>query len=89
MTETYRQGDQVAKRSVGETVYLVDARRNAIHQLNLIGAVIWDQLGTPQSIDALVDMLQGAFANTSRRVIMRDVRNLIAELLEAELIVQS
>jgi hypothetical protein len=88
MTETYRREHQVTKRSVGETIFLVDARRNAIHKLNPIGAVIWDQLNTPRSIEALVDMLHTAFADISRRVIRRDVRNLIAELLEAELIIQ-
>lgn len=88
MTEIYRQGDQISKRKVGETLYLIDTRRNTIHQLNPIGAAVWDQLSRPESIDGLVDMLHVAFADTSRRVIKRDVENLIGELLKMELIIQ-
>jgi hypothetical protein len=88
-SKTYRPAAYVSKRPVGESAYLIDTRRNNIHQLNAVGAVIWDQLARSQRIDHVIDVLHAAFADIERRVIERDVAALIHELLDAELIVRT
>lgn len=85
----YRRANYVSERKVGETTYLVDKRRNTIHQLNLVGAAIWHQLDDPKSIGELVRMLHIVFGITKYSVIKQDVEDLIGALLKAELIVRS
>lgn len=89
MPEIYRRADHVSKRQVGETTYLIDGRRNAIHQLNPVGAAIWDQLVDPKGLEDLVEILHAAFGDVSRKVIERDVRKLIDKLLVVELIARA
>jgi hypothetical protein len=86
---TYRRANHVTKRRVGETTYLIDAHHNTIHQLNPVGAAIWDQLADPTSTGDLVEMLHIAFEDVDYNVIERDAEDLIDELVDAELIVRS
>ena len=85
----YRRANYVSERKVGKTTYLVDKRRNTIHQLNPIGAAVWSLLDDPKDIEALVRILHSAFDNVRYGVIQRDIEKLIDGLLKAELIAQS
>lgn len=89
MPETYRRAIHVSRRQVGETTYLIDGQRNAIHQLNPIGAAIWDQLVDPKRPEDLVETLHAVFDDVSLKVIERDVQKLIDRLLIAELIARA
>jgi len=85
----YRRANYVSERKVGKTTYLVDKRRNTIHQLNPVGAAVWSLLDDPKDIEALVRILHTAFGNIRYGVIQRDVEKLIDGLLKAQLIAQS
>lgn len=89
LTKTYCQTTNISKRQVGETTYLIHGSHNAIHQLNPVGAVIWDQLAEPKSIDDLIEILHIVFEDIDRNIIARDVKKLIEELVDAKLIIQS
>lgn len=87
--ETYRRVRTVSTRPMGATTYLVDAQRNAIHQLNPLGAAIWEQLADPKSVEDLAGTVYLAFADTDYRIIEQDVRALLDDLLGAGLISRS
>jgi hypothetical protein len=87
MSATYRRREEISKRAVGASTYLIDPRHNTIHQLNTIGSALWEQLAEPQRAVDLIDLLHAAFG-VRRGVIEGDVRNLMDELLAAELIVR-
>lgn len=87
--ELYRRASYVSERKVGATTYLVDKRRNTIHQMNSIGAAIWSLLDDPKDIEALVRILHTAFGDIRYGVIQRDVEKLVDGLLKAELIARS
>jgi Coenzyme PQQ synthesis protein D (PqqD) len=88
-TETYWRANAVSTRQVGETTYLVDARHNAIHQLNPLGTAIWEQLAAPRSVGDLARAVHLAFSDTDYSVIEQDIRALLNGLLGAELIARS
>ena len=86
MSERYLRSMDVSERRVGDTTYLIDARHNAIHQLDPIGAAIWRQLAGGESLENLIGILHEAYASIDRDVIERDVTDLIGDLLDMGLV---
>jgi hypothetical protein len=88
-TETYRRVSGVIKREVGTTTFLVDTRLDAIHQLDPMGAAVWEQLAEPTSCGELAETLHLAFPDVDCGVIERDLGALFDGLLNAKLIARA
>jgi len=85
-TETYRRAGEIVLRDVGATTYLVDLRHNSIHQLNPVGAAVWEQLGEPASRGELAETIRLAFPEADRDVVERDLQILLDCLEAARLV---
>ncbi len=90
MTVRYQRCRDVAERRVGVERVLVPVARSAqmgvsVVSLNEVAGQVWDALAQPQSVDALVADVVGAF-EVSRETAREDVQRLLGELVEAELV---
>ena len=83
---TFQRVAGVIERPLGEATFLVDPRRNAIHQLNGVGAAVWAALASPSSFDELAGALRSAFPGAAPGAIEADLRELLEDLLDAQLI---
>lgn len=76
----------VASRKVDQDVFLVDENTKAIHQLNAVGAAVWELLDEPRKIADILDILHTVFPGKSRKTIKKDIKALLEDLLDEELI---
>jgi Coenzyme PQQ synthesis protein D (PqqD) len=87
-TDLYRRAGGIVRHEVGVTTFLVDARRNAIHALNPVGAAVWEHLAALSSRAELAETLLLAYPGVDRRLIERDLTTLLERLLDAGLAVR-
>jgi len=78
-------GEDVLVRNIGDELVLLDLQRGVYYGLDPIGARIWELLSGGLSIDETIERLLGEH-EVSRQKLERDVRELIEELRERELI---
>ncbi len=76
----------VVSRRVDQDVFLVDEETTAIHQLNAVGAAIWEMLEEPRKLSEILDILHTAFPDKSKKTIKKDVKALLEDFLDEELI---
>lgn len=73
--------DQVSTEVKGNAV-LLQLKNGKYYNLNGVGSVIWEQLKTPTTIDALVDAVTERF-DVERAQCQSDVERLVSELSDA------
>ena len=73
--------DQVSTEVKGNAV-LLQLKNGKYYNLNGVGSVIWEQLKTPTTIDALVDAVTERF-DVERAQCQSDIERLVSELSDA------
>ncbi len=86
MNHPFVRCSHVVSRRVDQDVFLVDEKTTAIHQLNAVGAAIWQLLDEPRKIADILEILHTAFPGKSRKTIKKDVKALLEDFLDEELI---
>ena len=81
-----RQVRDVARRDIGEGVYLADPEGRAIERLDPLAAVIWDMLEDGAAAPEITRLLGDAFPDTPPGTIADDVDRLLRKLARAGLI---
>jgi hypothetical protein len=80
-----RRGDSFLTAGVGDETVMMDSKTGRYLGLDVIGSDIWRRLETPRSFSDLVDALTSDY-EADRAVIADDVRKLLAEMAEADLV---
>lgn len=75
----------VSSDLAGEEVIL-NLSNGVYYGLNPVGSQIWTLIQTPQSVGEVCNVLQETYDDVSPEVLARDVRALLVELHEAELL---
>jgi hypothetical protein len=76
--------DHISSTLSGEEVIL-DLTEGAYYGLNEVGTVVWQRLATPQRVEALCDAVEAEY-DVTRDVLMADLKVLLADLLDRNLI---
>lgn len=74
--QALEQGEDVSERG---TVILIIS--GMMHQLNLVGGMIWSLCDGSRGLDDIITALAGEF-EVERAVLSRDVEDFVADLLE-------
>lgn len=82
----YRPSDQVIFRSVGDDLVLLDFSRGLYYALDPVGARIWELL-QGCTVEEIVAAIVGEY-DVDAATAEADVRRLIAELAERELVLK-
>lgn len=82
----YVQNPDISDRDMGDAVFLVNSESESIYQLNVVGAALWRRLAEPTDVAQAAADLHTAFPDVPQKRIETDVRNLVADFLENDLI---
>ena len=85
----YVQNPDISIQDVGDAVFLVNSESESIYYLNVLGAALWRLLAEPAGVAQVAADLHTAFPETPRDEVETDVRNLIADFLENDLITRA
>lgn len=83
----YRQNPEIAWRRIDGDVLLVDPGRSQMRQLNAVGALVWETLDAPRTLDELVDAVVARF-ETSAAQARTDVQAFLEKLQQRELVLR-
>lgn len=78
-------GDTVMSTSLGDGTALLDLRSNQYFSLADVGAVVWQALQTPRTLDEIVEDVMAVY-EVARADCTRDVHLLLSELVGADLV---
>jgi hypothetical protein len=76
--------DDVLSSPLGGEVVLLEPRAGVYYSLNEVGAVMWEQLQQPASLDAVCEAIVAEF-EVDRSTCEPDVRRVLGELLRHNL----
>lgn len=77
-----------AERS-GERVIALDADGETMITLSPVGALVWEYLDEPRTIDAIVDHLASLFSDVPRDQLLEDASAFIAQMIETGLLTET
>lgn len=83
---SYRRHRAVREDEVDGILFLIDKEERTIHALDPLGRAIWALLAEPTSTGEIVALVDEAFPLVARRRIAADVRRLLADLEDGNLI---
>ena len=75
-------------REVDGLVFLVDVRRDTVYHLNALGSGLWLLLAEATDLETALDVVGKAFPDEDTDALEKDVRDLIADLVEKGLVAE-
>jgi hypothetical protein len=84
---SYSQNPNASVATIGDAIYLSDAKGAGIHRLNPVSRAIWLLLEEPSTPDQIVDILQFTFPKVPNSNIRTDTEKFLQRLARAGLIV--
>jgi hypothetical protein len=82
----YLRNPDAALHGVGAEAFLVHPARGGIYALNAVALGVWNLLAVPQSRGAVAGLIAEAFPDADPKRIRRDVRLLVRDLVECDLV---
>ncbi|OQX30495.1 MAG: hypothetical protein B0D96_01545 [Candidatus Sedimenticola endophacoides] len=73
-------------RSISDSGFLASPDTGTLYHLNPTGSAIWHLLEQPTTHAEITSTLQAAFPNTPAELIVSDVKQIVTQLLERQLI---
>ncbi len=83
---TFRPGQHVVARTVGDELVLLDYQGEVYYGLNAVGSRIWELIAGGATIAAVTDTLVREY-EIAREDLQHDVERLIGELVKCGLLV--
>ena len=83
----YRQRKDVMVQIVGDEFVILDLVTNKLHRMNPIGALLWDALEQPHSLDALAQKIVEVWPQAEESA-TQDVATFLTSMQENNLVVQ-
>lgn len=83
----FLQNPNVSLQAVDGELFLAHEDGTSIHQLNTMGAGLWNLLAEPATQHEMVEILCGAFPDADSSAIIEDVAQLLADLAYAHFII--
>jgi hypothetical protein len=68
-------------------VFLANENNGSIYHLNAIGSALWRMLEDPCSLETIIKLFINAFPDQSRKDLNQDIKALINQLEEHQLII--
>lgn len=85
VTRYERNANMMVAEMDGDLV-MMDIDQGSYFAINPVGGHLWEQVETPQTLAALVDSVEGAFATDDAARIQVDVEAFLADMLKHNLI---
>ena len=83
----YTQNKDVAWRMVDQEAILVEPTTSLVVGLSTTGALLWEFLENPHTVNEMVDLLQQNFSEQPRAQLESDAKIFVDELMRESLIV--
>lgn len=86
-TQFERNSNLIVAEMDGDLV-MMDVEQGSYFSINQVGAHVWTQLETPQTVAMLIESVQQAFETEDASVVQADVTRFLADLATHQLITE-
>ena len=83
----YRRNEEVSIQEIDGDYFLANEENGSIYHLNTIASALWRILETPLDLETIIKLFIYAFPNQCRKDLSRDIKALINQLEEHQLII--
>jgi hypothetical protein len=85
--QRYRQREHTFAMEADDQLVVVDRQGAAMLTLNAVGAMLWNSVAEPRSVDELVDVCQARWPEVAPTMLRGDIEQFVAQAVEAGIVV--